>query len=132
MPQITLSTGKVVGERSSAYHTLKHLLFEGEFSAFWSYIVTIISIAYQSMLQSFYGTAEDEEDTAAALHAQKEKDATNTDTDLMSSDFSDTETETMRASTPSSSGISTPAATNSEQILLDQQVTNIWISALVT
>ncbi|THZ81312.1 hypothetical protein D6C84_06702 [Aureobasidium pullulans] len=115
MPQITLSTGKVVEERSSAHHTLNYLLSEGEFSAFWSYIVAIISIAYQSILQSFYGTAEDEEDTAAALHAQKEKDATDTDTDLMLSDYSDTEMETMRASTPSSSGISTPAPTNLEQ-----------------
>ncbi|CAC9884582.1 unnamed protein product [Aureobasidium pullulans] len=98
MHQITLSTGKVVDERSSAYHTLNYLLSEGEFSA-------------------FYGTAEDEEDTAAALHAQKEKDATDTDSNLMSSDFSGTETETMRASTPSSSGISTPGSTNLEHIL---------------
>ncbi|KAG2168005.1 hypothetical protein VTO58DRAFT_103987 [Aureobasidium pullulans] len=117
MHQITLSTGKVVDERSSAYHTLNYLLSEGEFSALWSYIVTIISIAYQSMLQSFYGTAEDEEDTAAALHAQKEKDATDTDSNLMSSDFSDTETETMRVTTPSSSGISTPAPKNLDQNL---------------
>ncbi|TIA51960.1 hypothetical protein D6C77_08676 [Aureobasidium pullulans] len=112
-----LSTGKVVEEKSDAYHTLNYLLSEGEFSAFWSYIVVIISIAYQSMLQSFYGTAEEEEDTSAAPHAQKEKDATDTDSNLMSSDFSDTETETMRASTPSSSGISTPAFTNLEHIL---------------
>ncbi|THV79943.1 hypothetical protein D6D26_10450 [Aureobasidium pullulans] len=117
MAQITLSTGKVIEEKSGAYHTLNYLLSEGEFSAFWSYIVTIISIAYQSMLQSFYGTAEEEEDTSAAPHAQKEKDATDTDSNLMSSDFSDTETETMRASTPSSSGISTPAPTNLEQNL---------------
>lgn len=100
MAQITLSTGKVIEEKSGAYHTLNYLLSEGEFSAFWSYIVTIISIAYQSTLQSFYGTAEEEEDTSAAPHAQKEKDATDTDSNLMSSDFSDTETETMRAVSP--------------------------------
>ncbi|THY24569.1 hypothetical protein D6D01_05416 [Aureobasidium pullulans] len=117
MAQITISTGKVVEERSSAYHTLNYLLSEGEFSAFWSYIVTIISIAYQSMLQSFHGTAEDEEDTAATPNAQEGKDATDTDSDLMLSDFSDTETETMRASTPSSSGISTPAPPKSEHNL---------------